>query len=340
MNMKLFTKRATLCVIFSMVILLLSLCSISLASGFPEMYNPDGMFEMSTLPDNASLTFYDDLFFHLPAQESPALSTQTSEIPIPEPTTMILFLTAIGVFGYGQHWQKKKKIAIVHHELQQDRITIIGKMTSGVIHDVKNALAGIRTCAEVLEYPDLDPTARQEFFQLIKQEIERVEHMTQELLDYCHGKQCALQLQTYSVQRFIQEFLPLIQYDFTQRNIVIHTDLQYTGLFQIDIEKMKRVFLNIACNARDAMPEGGVFTITTQCVNDRIQITFTDTGCGMSPELQAHFLEPLVTEGKPHGTGLGMAIVKDILEAHQAHIAVKSESGKGTKIDLLFPFHL
>jgi signal transduction histidine kinase len=100
---------------------------------------------------------------------------------------------------------------------------------------------------------------------------------------------------------------------------------------------MKRVFMNIVTNARDAMPDGGALTITSQLVNDMIQFAFIDTGCGMPPELQARMFEPYVTEGKSHGTGLGMAIVKDILDKHHAQIEVESVVSQGTTIRIALP---
>jgi two-component system NtrC family sensor kinase len=100
---------------------------------------------------------------------------------------------------------------------------------------------------------------------------------------------------------------------------------------------MKRVFMNIVDNARDAMPDGGVLRITSRLVGDRIQFEIADTGHGIPPELQAHIFEPGVTEGKLYGTGLGMAIVKDILDQHHAHINIQSTSGEGTTIRISLP---
>ncbi len=95
--------------------------------------------------------------------------------------------------------------------------------------------------------------------------------------------------------------------------------------------------MNIISNACDAMPDGGTLTVTAQVADNRIQVEFTDTGCGMPPELQQRFLEPLVTEGKSNGNGLGMAIVKDILDKRHAQLEVQSIVGKGTTIHILLP---
>ena len=113
--------------------------------------------------------------------------------------------------------------------------------------------------------------------------------------------------------------------------------MQYRGHVCLDVEKMEQAFLNIVYNARDAMPDGGTLTISTKQIDAMVCIEFTDTGCGMSPELQAHFLEPFVTAGKPSGTGLGMAIVKEILDAHHGRIEVASAVNAGTTIRVCLP---
>ena len=206
-----------------------------------------------------------------------------------------------------------------------------------LMHDVKNALTGIVSCAEVLGVGELEPEEKEEFFRIIASEIERVVGMTQDLMDFASGKHQALQLQSLHVNDFMQSLLSIIKHALAGRNISIQLDLQYTGQFQVDVEKMKCVFLNIVYNARDAMPDGGSLTITSRIVNDVIQFEFTDTGCGMSPELQARFLEPFVTAGKPNGTGLGMAIVKDILDQHHGRIEAESAVAKGTTIHISLP---
>jgi signal transduction histidine kinase len=161
--------------------------------------------------------------------------------------------------------------------------------------------------------------------------------MTQELLDFTSGKHRALNRQPSDISTLLEEMTTFVRQDLQTRQITLQTDFHETGTLLVDAEKMKRVFLNIITNARDAMPDGGCLTITSYLKDDMACIDFSDTGCGISPELQARMFEPMVTEGKAHGTGLGMAIVKDILDAHDAHIDVHSEIGKGTTIHIMLP---
>ena len=105
----------------------------------------------------------------------------------------------------------------------------------------------------------------------------------------------------------------------------------------MDVEKMVRVFYNLAGNAADAMPEGGTLTVSTGRREAMVVVEFTDTGQGMPPEIRSRVFEPFFTYGKKHGTGLGLAIVKKILEDHHGTVEIDSEMGSGTTIRLIFP---
>ena len=137
-----------------------------------------------------------------------------------------------------------------------------------VIHDIKNALTAIRTCAEILGHDELNADERKEFAQTLTREIDRVIGITQDLLEFPYGHQETLNIQTCALKEVIEEILPIIKYSFVSQNITMQTDLQYTGEVQIDISKMKRVFRNIADNARDAMSNGGLFTINSRLENN------------------------------------------------------------------------
>lgn len=227
------------------------------------------------------------------------------------------------------------KLQQQRHEIEKKRYYL-----HYVMHDVKNALSGIVSCTELMQGKNLTPQEHAEFAGILASEIERVIGMTQDLVDFAYGRQQMVHVQPCQINDFLADVVPIIEHILAGRPITLSLNVQYTGQINIDAEKMKSVILNIAYNACDAMPDGGHLTITVRAVDAMIHWEFVDTGCGMPPELQAHFLEPFVTAGKPHGTGLGMAIVKEIVDAHHGHIDVESELGKGTMIRIILPSHL
>jgi signal transduction histidine kinase len=122
-------------------------------------------------------------------------------------------------------------------------------------------------------------------------------------------------------------------------NIKISNQAKTEPWIKVDIRKMQRVFINIIKNAADAMPNGGKLTIETNTSKHSLQIAFTDTGLGMSKEIQKKLWSPFFTT-KAKGMGLGLAICKRIVEAHKGKISLKSNVGKGTKFMIIVPLEL
>jgi signal transduction histidine kinase len=90
-------------------------------------------------------------------------------------------------------------------------------------------------------------------------------------------------------------------------------------------------------NAREAMTGGGILTLTTDLVQNQVVIRISDTGSGIPADIMPKLFEPFVTHGKSHGTGLGMAIAKSVIDAHGGKIAVASVQGNGTTVDVRLP---
>jgi CheY-like chemotaxis protein len=112
-------------------------------------------------------------------------------------------------------------------------------------------------------------------------------------------------------------------------------DLQRT---RIDAGNLVQILMNLAVNARDAMPEGGVVRITTRNAGDHVMLSISDTGCGMSAELQARIFEPFfTTKGVGRGTGMGLAVVHGIVEQARGKIEIDSTVGVGTTFRVVLP---
>ena len=216
-------------------------------------------------------------------------------------------------------------------------------------HEVNNALTGILSCAEVLGTHELDDEEKHEFLGVIGKEIERVVKMSQEFAESVCEPASLSRMEAITVSDFMQELSPLIKAYLARHRICFQQNLHYTGLMQAHVGQLKQVFLNLIYNACEAMPAGETFQLSSRVIWEHnrscspqrreplIEFSIADTGCGMSEDVQARMFDPYVTSGKVAGTGLGLATVKKILDAHQARISVKSCVGQGTTIQVLFP---
>ena len=207
--------------------------------------------------------------------------------------------------------------------VQSERLSVIGRMAASIIHDLKNPMSVIRGFAELLGNERLGAEKRQDFSNVILEEIDRFIGMTRELLDYSRGEM-DLKLEEIQLGDWLENLARFLRDDLAKSQVELVTNLGYTGPVLIDGQRMRRVLSNIASNARDAMPLGGTFTITTRQEGDNWELALRDTGNGVPAELRSKIFEPFFTFGKEHGTGLGLAIVREIVEGHGGTIQLQS----------------
>jgi K+-sensing histidine kinase KdpD len=216
-----------------------------------------------------------------------------------------------------------------------ERLSAVGKMASVIIHDIKNPMGTLRVYAQVMKRKSGNEEANKLADEMIHQ-VDRFVNMTQEILDFTRGVSASnfQELEFFDLMNGVLDF---IQKDLEKNNIRLKKFVQFKGIVDLDQDKIVRMFYNIASNARDAMPQGGILTVTTIEQNGYVRIDFTDTGTGMPEEVQKRIFEPFMTYGKKHGTGLGMSIVKKVIEDHNGTIEIHSVMGKGTTITIYLP---
>ena len=140
-----------------------------------------------------------------------------------------------------------------------------------------------------------------------------------------------LHLQPCDVQTLVAEVMIELRQTFNAQGIQLITKLHCKKKIYADKEKLKRVFYNIANNARDALQQHGRFSINTYLRNGtHVEFRLADSGAGIPEHVKEHIFEPFTTYGKKRGTGVGMAIAKKIITDHGGEIWVESEEGKGT----------
>lgn len=229
--------------------------------------------------------------------------------------------------------------------IQSQQLVVIGRMAASIIHDLKQPMAVIRGFAELLSKPEIDPEKRKTFSNMILDDVDRFQGMIQELLDYAQGT-VNLQHNEVLLGDWLDAIVGSLSRELASAKIELVTRLDYRGPVWIDIDRMRRVISNIAANAADAMPGGGLLTIATRSGDGYWELEMGDTGTGIPSELIPRIFEPFVTSGKEFGTGLGLAIVRGIVEGHGGSIQVDSRvtgeapgRDSGTVFTIRMPTH-
>ncbi|MCF7927960.1 MAG: cyclic nucleotide-binding domain-containing protein [Spirochaetales bacterium] len=226
-----------------------------------------------------------------------------------------------------------------HQLLESERLSALGRFSSLILHDIKNPIGILKGYAEMVILHADDPDRVKEYADHVVKQANRLNELTGELLDYARGE-IRLNLSVVNLKEFFREFAGAVKERFTTKQIDLRLDIREKGPVMLDQARMMRVFLNLADNARKAMPEGGTFAITTEREGDRLIIRVADTGSGMSEEIRKRMFEPFYSFSKMGGTGLGMLIVKNVIDAHEGHIEVESEIEKGTTFTITLPIRV
>ena len=220
--------------------------------------------------------------------------------------------------------------------LLKDRLSTLGKFSSLILHDIRNPLSVLRSLAEMILMHAGERTKVERNARKIIVESDRVNQIASELLDYSRGE-IRLNMGVVDIGELIARLEETIEDRFGARGITIRSEVQASEPVIMDEQRMFRVLLNLADNARKAMPEGGTFTVRAAKADQTLKIEVSDTGVGMSPEIQKRIFEPFFSYSDQGGTGLGMSIVKSVVEAHHGTLSVTSKPKGGTTFRVTLP---
>lgn len=239
--------------------------------------------------------------------------------------------------------------------VRMDRLASLGVLASGVAHEVRNPLAGIKTMAQTLEEEIEKNDPRQEYLSRIIRQVNRLDELLRTLFSYAKPRQPIRKPQR--LHDIIQEVDILLD-DRIKKKKIVYTKILPKDLNKIfvDYHQIQQVFINLFLNALEAMPNGGSFELKSRVVEtiiyarDRrnkafvnqdkesryVEVTIKDSGVGIKPDQLNKIFDPFFTT-KPQGTGLGLSIVYRIIEEHNGEIRVDSKLGEGTTFTLLLP---
>lgn len=227
--------------------------------------------------------------------------------------------------------EKKKSEEMLH---RQDKLAAVGQLAAGVAHEIRNPLTSMKGYAEFLQLDESDPQ-RQEFLEIILDEIDRVNNIVEEFMVLAKPK--AVELEEKNIIPIVQNVVSMLNFEARKRNVKLefHADQDIVQI-ECDENRLKQVFLNFIKNGIEAMPDGGDLRVKTEIQDGDVLISIQDTGVGIPPDTLKKIGEPFYTT-KKNGNGLGLMVSFKIIESHNGKVYIESEQNKGTTFKILLP---
>ncbi|MCP4605106.1 MAG: PAS domain S-box protein [Proteobacteria bacterium] len=233
---------------------------------------------------------------------------------------------------------------------QQERLAAVGQLAAGIAHDFNNVMAAIVLYAQITMRDPESAHHIRERMKMINQQANHASDLIRQILDF--SRRAVLERHSLDLLPLLKEQTQLFEHTLPE-NIAIRLGYgRDKYMVNADLTSMQQIMINLAVNARDAMPGGGILRFGLKRIKvethqiplpemkagDWIQLTVSDTGIGISSDVLPHIFDPFFTTKLPdEGTGLGLAQVHGIVGLHEGAIDVKSQVGKGTTFTIYLP---
>jgi len=218
----------------------------------------------------------------------------------------------------------------------KDKMVLVGEMVNTIIHDLKSPLSGIHLASGMVKDLHGDEETV-EWCNLIQTQARRMTAMAEELLDFARGS-TSLNKQPVALADLFRRFEKLNRIYLSQENVALEVTCPEDLVANIDENKLMRAIQNLVVNAVEAFNDrAGCIEISAERHGDRVNIRIHDNGPGIPEEIRENFFESFVTHGKKSGTGLGTAIAKSVIDAHQGDISFETACDCGTTFFISLP---
>jgi signal transduction histidine kinase len=224
--------------------------------------------------------------------------------------------------------------------VKSERLSALGQMASMIVHDIKNPMGGLLGYAQLLATmaESLSPDEVKEYAGIIIKEMRRLSDMTEEIMDFSRGMATDLNHREVTPRDLVAVAAPVIESEMELHEIAFKWDeADDETVLTADTDKMERVFINLAINARQAMQDGGTFTIASARIGDWVEFSVRDTGKGIPEEFKCKVFEPFETRKKGKGLGIGLAVARWVVEAHGGEIWLDSSCDEGSEFKIRLP---
>jgi two-component system sensor histidine kinase HydH len=247
---------------------------------------------------------------------------------------VVLFATVSALFWFRRY--QRSYLLLQEANKRKEKLTAMGHLAAGVAHEIRNPLSSIKGIAKYFAERTSSDSESHALAQVMAKETDRLNRVVSELLELV--RPAHLSLQPVDINALITHSLQLVSQDAKSRDI----DLQFRARpelrqIQADPDRLTQVLLNLYLNAIQATGRDGTLTVDAcECDGQRMKITVSDSGTGIAPEQLEAIFTPYFTT-KADGTGLGLAVVQNIIEQHGGTVQVDSQPGEGAVFTLFLP---
>ena len=247
----------------------------------------------------------------------------------PKLASALLQLISRRLREFNQHY--------LHEVVQAERLTAVGSFVRSIVHDLKNPLNIISLTADMFCKPDAPLPLRASAQSRIHKQIRRINDLITDILQFSQDGVGAVRVPV-SYATFIEtltaELLPELELKSVRLELAAPAP---AAVLHLDVKRLRRVFINLAHNATDAMPSNGTITLRFNQDAREVVTEMADTGPGIAPEMAEKLFQPFATHGKRHGSGLGLSICKKIVEDHGGRIWGRNDPAGGAVFGFSLP---
>jgi len=273
------------------------------------------------LPTVNSTEAHGEVRFDPPTKYRKTLRVRVTTLSVPDR----------GELGYVYAFDDLTEIRRLEREVRmQDRLAAVGRLAAAIAHEIRNPLTSIAGSVSMLSgVPEMNEEHRR-LLDIVTRESQRLNSIITDFLAYSRTKQ--YRFDKVDVIQLVEDTLTLMDHRMTAEKTGISIGRKFAvheALVIADGDKLKQVFWNLCENAVRAMKSGGTLTAGIEPLGEDWQVSFTDTGTGMTPQQIEKIFEPFQSNFEG-GTGLGLAIVYQIVQAHEGKVWARSKPGQGT----------
>ena len=219
--------------------------------------------------------------------------------------------------------------------IRHERISTIGRLSSSIVHDLRNPLAAIYGGSEIMMDSELAPPQLKRLAGNIYRSSRRIQELLQDLVNVGRGKTEGAEVcHLRELAAAASESLATVA---ESQRVQIRLEIPDSIELPLERARVERVFVNLISNAIEVMPEGGEISISASAAEDTVIVEVRDTGPGVSPEIREHLFQPFVSSGKKNGLGLGLALSHQTILDHGGDMWVESEPGSGARFLFRLP---